>query len=1013
MLRLSVELFPDISYPSLTVQTEFPNTAPEEVEYLVTRPVEEVVGVLPGLETIHSVSRSGISEVTLEFDWDSDMDLLSMEIREKLDRLVLPEDAESPIVLRFDPSLDPILRVALSGDGPLTELRDFAERRLKQSIETVKGVASATVHGGLEKEIQIEVDQEKIAALGISLDHLQRVIGNSNLNLPGGVLRGVDNQYVIRTVNEFKTVDQIAELIVWNNEGAYVKLGEVAKVYEGAKDREIIARVNGKEAIEFQIFKEGDANTVTVADLVRARLKTWDGKLPKAYSLTVLFDQSKFIDQSVRGVLDAALLGGALAVLVLFAFLRDLRSTLIVATSIPISVIATFLVMYQADISLNIMSLGGLTLGIGMLVDNGIVVLESIFRKIQGGSPRDRAAVDGTVEVGPAVFASTLTTITVFVPMIFVEGVAGQLFKDQALTVTIAMIASLVIAVTVIPMLSGFRAGRRSQDQSQPAFADVNPARPVATRETLGVVSRLYEAFLRQAIRLRLLVVLSALFLFAVAAFAVTRLETELVPQLSEGEFFFEVNTAEGTSLAATDRIISDMESTAGGDPSIERYYSTVGSRLVTGGLSLNTKGENLGQMNVVMKDRLDREGEIRSAAALRERFGNVPDLQVKLGKPSYFSLKTPIEVIVFEEDLDRLQSLSKHLTEEVAALDGLADVRSSLEAGNPEIQIRFDRSRLAALGLSMSVLSETLKNRVQGIVPTRFKERDRQIDVRIRNFAEQRSSIEDVRNLVVPGPDGAPIRLLQVADIRLARGPAEIHRVRQQRASVITANLEGRSLGSAIAGIESTVAQASLPSGSDIELAGQNREMQVSFDSLKFALALAVFLVYLVMAATFESFIHPLIVLLTVPLSLFGVVAGLLLSGTTISVVVLIGGVMLVGIVVNNAIVLIDAINRMRRSGFDKVEAVVLATQTRLRPIVMTTLTTVLGLLPMAVAWGEGSELRAPLAVTVASGLLFSTLLTLVVIPAAYVLVPSQVSSLELSDAPATTADAAAEACP
>ncbi len=983
--RLTIELFPDITYPSITVQTEFPDTAPQEVENLITRPVEEAVGVLGGLQTIHSVSRSGTSEVTLEFEWGTSMDLMSMEVREKLDRIVLPEDAEEPIVLRFDPSLDPILRVALHGDGDLTRMRYLAEMKIKQSLETIKGVASAQVKGGFEEEIQIEIDQERLAALGIPLERIRQVVGVSNVNLPGGALRGEESQYLIRTVNEFDTVEEIGELIVWQNNGASVRLREVARVYMGAKEREEITRVDGQESVEIAIYKEGDANTVEVARLVRERLDHWRGRLPEEHRLTVLFDQSSFISRAIAEVRNAAIVGGVLAVLVLFMFLRDGRSTLIVATSIPISVIATFVFMYRLDISLNIMSLGGLTLGIGMLVDNSIVVLESIFRKRQGGLSLTRAAVEGATEVGPAVVASTLTTVAVFLPIVFVEGVAGQLFGDQALTVTISMLASLAVALTAIPMLSALGSDTRVRG----ALVEGRDT----TVMTLGWLSRLYDRLVRGSLRAAWLTLVVAFGLFAASVWSLRWIGTELIPQLSEGEFFFEVNMPEGTSLVATDRVIRGMVAAAAINDAVALSYSTVGSRLVAGGMAINTRAENLGQFNVVMEDRSDDVTEARAISELRARFEGIPDLDIKFGRPSYFSLKTPIEVVVYGENLSDLRSYSLELARRIGTIPGLVDVRSSLEAGNPELQVVFDRDRLASLGLELGTLSDTLRSRVQGVVPTRFKEEDRQIDIRIRNRELDRSSVADVRNLVIPGPSGAPIRLSTVADVDLARGPAEIHRLQQERAAVITANLAGRSLGGAIDEVSSLIESSPPPPGMTTELGGQNREMQVSFTSLRFAIGLAIFLVYLVMASTFESFLHPFLILFTIPLSLVGVVAGLLATGTSITVIVLIGCIMLVGIVVNNAIVLIDTINRLRRVGLEKVDAVVQAGHIRLRPILMTTLTTVLGLMPMAISWGEGAELRSPLAITVASGLLLSTLLTLVVIPAAYVAVPSRVT--------------------
>jgi len=1010
--RLPLELFPDIAYPSITVQTDFPDTAPQEVENLLTRPVEESVGVLRGLQTIHSVSRSGVSEVTLEFAWDTDMDLMSMEVRDRLDRLVLPEGAEDPIVLRFDPSLDPVMRLALSGPVDLREVRRLADRKIKQDFETIKGVAAAQVKGGLEDEIQIDVDQERLAALGIPLDRIRQVVGVSNVNLPGGALRGEDSQYLIRTTNEFASIEEIGGLIVWQQADAAVRLRDVAVVRRGTKEREEITRVGGEECVEIAMYKEGDANTVTASKLVREKMAEWQRKLPAGYKLTVLFDQSHFIEQSLNEVRSSAILGGILAIIVLFLFLREVSSTLIIATSIPLSVIATFMLMYRMDISLNIMSLGGLTLGIGMLVDNSIVVLEAIYRKKQAGLPLARAAVAGTSEVGAAVTASTLTTVAVFVPIMFVEGIAGQLFKDQALTVTISLLASLLVAVTLVPMLSalggklGPQGGTAGDDTSWAgvrAGDDIDLVADDSTSVfTLGVFSRMYDRFVRGAVRRRRLTMGITLVLLLASIGAVRFLGTELIPQLSEGEFYFEMNMPEGTSLFATDRVMKRIEAAASQETGIDHYYSTVGSRLVAGGASLNTRGEHLGQLNVTMKDRADARGEAESIQHIRQSFVGIPDLEVKFGRPSYFSLKTPVEVVLYGENLEALRDYSLELSNHLSLLPGLADVRSSLEAGNPELQVVFNRDKLASLGLDMGVLSETLRDRVQGVVPTRFKEEDRQIDIRIRNVEANRSTASDIRNLVLPGPGGQPIRLLSVADVRADRGPAEIHRLQQQRAAVVTANLKGRSLGAAVTDVEHALANSPPPAGITSEIGGQNREMKVSFASLRFAMILAAFLVYLVMAATFESFLHPFIIMFTIPMALVGVVPALLVTNTNITVMVLIGAIMLVGIVVNNAIVLVDAINRIRRAGLSKEEAVIRAGHVRMRPILMTTLTTVLGLVPMAIAWGEGAELRSPLAITVASGLTLSTLLTLIVIPAVYMAIPSQVAAEARAPAPA-----------
>jgi HAE1 family hydrophobic/amphiphilic exporter-1 len=981
--RLPLDLLPDISYPSLTVQTDFPDTAPAEVENLVTRPVEEAVGVLRGLRTVHSVSRPGVSEVTLEFEWGADMDLLLLDVREKLDRLILPEEAEDPVVLRFDPSLDPILRISLTGSGDLTESRRLADRRLKQAFETIPGLASARIKGGLEEEIHVEVDQERLAALGIPLDAVRQVVGVSNINLPGGSLRGADTQYLIRTVNEYDSVDEIGDLVVATVGASQVRLRDVAEVRWGAREREEIIRVGDVEAVEIAIYKEGDANIVTTAREVRERLPELEELLPAGYALTVLFDQSRFIEQALREVRSAALVGGVLAVLVLLLFLRDLRSTVIIATSIPLSVLFAFMAMYRLDVSLNIMSLGGLTLGIGMLVDNAIVVLESIHRRRQDGLGLAAAALAGTTEVGGAVLASTLTTVAVFLPIVFVEGIAGALFGDMAITVTLSLLASLAVAVSVIPMLSAAGSGGPSRARRPEEAAD---------ELRLGGLSRAYDRLLRGALHLRWLTLAAAAAVFTAAVFAAGTLTTSLIPDISEGEFYFEATLPEGTPVEATDRVVRQMAASLAGNPAVAVYYATAGSRLVSGGLSLSTTAEHYGQLNVVLADRRDQAGEQALASRLRSGFEAIPDLETTQGKPTYFSLKTPVEVVLFSDDLSSLAAYAPRFADAMAGVPGLVDVRSSLEEGNPELQVIFDRERLAALGMDMRTTAETLRDRVLGAVPTRFREADRQIDIRVRNLEIHRQTVDDVRNLMIPGPDGRSLRLLTVADVREDRGPAEIHRVQQQRAAVLSANLSGRGLGAVVEDIRTLFDVVPPPPGISAELGGQMEEMQVSFASLRFALALAVFLVYLVMAATFESLVHPFVVFFSIPLALVGVVAGLLATGTEVSVIVLIGTVMLAGIVVNNAIVLIDTVNQLRRTGLAKLEAVVRGGHLRLRPILMTTSTTVLGLLPMAVAVGEGAELRAPLAITVSSGLLLSTVLTLVVIPALYMVVPSRV---------------------
>jgi len=983
--NLTLNLLPEISYPSLTVQTDFPNAAPGEVENLVSEPVEEVVGVLSGLKHLSSVSRAGVSEVTLEFDWDADMDLLAMDIREKLDRLVLPDETENPIVLRYDPALDPVMRLSFSGEGSLTLLRYVAEDKIKEALERIEGVAAAKVKGGEVEEIQVNLIQGKVAAMGLTPAYLGRVLAGSNINSPGGSLKSRTSNYLVRTLNEYDTVAEIGDLVVTPPGRPSVKLKDIATVIRGVKDREEVTRVNGVECVVIELFKEGDANTVLVADAVREALKTLPNNLPKGSNVRVLFDQSRFIKQSIDEVKDALLIGGVLAILILILFLRDFRATLIITTAIPLSVVATFMMMNVLDVSLNIMSLGGLTLGIGMLVDGAIVVLESIHRARERGLGRFAAAVEGTSEVGGAVVASVLTTVAVFFPIVFVEGIAGELFRDQSLTVTFSLVASLLASLSLIPMLASL-----GSEKTKKKVVAVPKS-----KDSLGFFSRSYEGLLRGALRFRWVTVLLAALIFAASLQLYPKLGRELIPALTEGEFYFEVSMPEGTALPTTDEVIEKMEKLALADEAVALVYASVGSRTVSGGLSLKTKDENLGQVNVVLENRGDDALEHQVSDRLRTAFSSFPNLDAKLGRPSFFSLKTPIEMLFYGEDLELLKNYTLSLKPKLAEIQGLVDVRASLEDGNPELNVSFDRERLAYLGLTIRDVSETLHDRIEGTVVSRYKEADRLIDIRLRNREVDRDSIGDIENMVVAERNGQPITLKTVALMDSARGPAEIHRIKQARVAILSGDVSGRGLAAVMAEMERVVAENPPPQGIVAEIGGQNEEMKESFDSLMFAMGLAVFLVYLVMAATFENLIHPFIILFTIPLALVGMILGLYLSGLSLSIIALIGAIFLAGVVVNNAIVLVDAINQNRHAGLDKLEAIVAASKTRLRPILMTTLTTVLGLLPMAIGFGEGSELRTPLAVVVSTGLVVSTLLTLLVIPAVYMIVPSKVSTI------------------
>ena len=1095
--RLALNLLPDISYPSLTIQTEFEDAAPEEIESLVTRLIEETVGVVAGLRRLSSVSRSGQSEVVLEFSWDTNMDLASMEVREKLDLIQLPRDVEQPVILRFDPSYDPIMRLQLFGHLGLSRLRDVAERQVKKVLESTAGVAAVKIVGGREEQIRIEVDEKRIAELGIPIANLANVVEQANLNQASGSIYDLDSNYLVRVLNEFQSVDEIKNLIVLDEEGRQVVLGEVARVWRGTKERDVIARFNGKECVELGIYKEGDANTVTVSRAIRARLDglTEDETFPKEVDHQIAFDQAEFISQSVNNVLLAAVLGGLLATIVLFLFLRDLRSTLIIGFSIPISIMATFALMYQTGITLNIMSLGGIALGVGMLVDNSIVVLESVHRHRRRATSEE-AVYQGTVEVGRAVIASTLTTVAVFVPLVFVEGIAGQLFKDQALTITYSLLASLLVSLTFIPMILTLRVDRNhnadpTDSPSQPdppkspssdglaskavgagkslahfLFVDLltitlldirrllrllgrfllRLIRPILSQfdRGFGILQSNYPRLLHWSLEHKLGVFGIVLFLLILSSGVYGFLGAELIPPLAQGEFSFEIRLPKGRPLEVTDRLMRDLETRIAALPGVETVFTSVGGSNKNQFAS-TTLEENIGQLRVVMSDRRNKAAERSTILQIRREMGRHPEITHTFRRPTIFSFRTPIEIEIYTFDLEEQRRVAGLVAQRLEQMEDLSDIESSTELGNPEIRIRFRRQQLARMGLDESEIATTLRNKIRGNIASRYREGDRQIDILVQAAETDRNTVNAIRNLVVNGwsrtnssqpvqtsssqsnssnragsgvPDQQrgrqnssstasqegqsvsddqqiPIRLGAVADVVSSRGPSEIRRIGSQRAAVVSANLAGNDLSGVSREIRREMAQLSnlIQPNTVVVLGGQNEELETSYRSLLFALALAVLLVYLVMASQFESLVHPFIILFAVPLAIIGVILALLVTKTTINVIVFLGIIILAGIVVNNAIVLIDYTNQLRHQGKSKRQALMEAGQTRLRPILMTTMTTVLGLFPMALGWGEGSEVRAPMAVAVMGGLVFSTALTLLFIPMVYDLLDRRAS--------------------
>ncbi|CAI3801382.1 efflux RND transporter permease subunit [Rheinheimera sp. MM224] len=1041
MGRLAVNLLPDLSYPTLTIRTEYAGAAPAEVEQLVSKPIEEAVGIVKGIRKVHSVSRAGRSDVIMEFEWGSDMDLAGLEVREKVDVLYLPLDVKKPLLLRFNPNLDPVVRLALSRDekkdltpAQLVSLRTFAEEDLRRRLESLAGVAAVRPDGGLTQEIQILIDNEKLSQLKLDISTVNQRLKEQNINQAGGRLETGSHDYLVRTINQFANLDEIRNLYIAKVGESQIRLSDIAEIRDSFVDRQSITYVHGKEAIEIAIYKEGDANTVQVAKTVTAKLEDLQKNLPAGYQLTLVYDQSTFIKQAIDEVKSAAFEGGILAMIVLYLFLRNVWTTLVISISIPLSVIATFNLMYAQDISLNIMSLGGIALAIGMLVDNAIVVLENIARyKEQGMAPME-AAKKGASEVAMAITASTLTTVAVFFPLVFVEGVAGQLFKDQALTVTYALLASLLVALTLIPAMAAREGGSNvasgaTSDSAPTQATRIKPERwylwPLVPfhllylgvrfvflglftlltilfralskalsfifNPLLNVVQAFlrglesgYRSVLKTALKAKALVLIFTVVSTALIYTLIPRLGFDVIPSMSQGEFYVEVQLPVGSAIERTDKVLKQLADVASLQPEIDRSYAQAGTgQQMT--VDPNIGGSHWGRLNIILKDSATTADEERLIQLFRDAVSTMPDLTAKIDRPELFSFSTPLEIELSGHDLSSLKATSDQLAKALAANDRFTDIKSSLRSGQPEITLHFHHDRLSQLGLTAADVSKRVSNYIGGEIAGQYSINDRKVDIRVRLAENFRNSEQQLSQIIINPNSEKPLPLSAVADIKREVGPSEITRIGQQRVALISANLSYGDLEQATAAAKAVLAQLTLPYGVGATIVGQSEEMERSFNSLIMALLLAVFLVYLVMASQFENLLQPLLILFTVPLAGAGAVLGLWLTGTRVSVIVFIGLIMLAGIVVNNAIVLIDRINQLRDEGMAVSDAIVEAGATRLRPVLMTTLTTVLGLLPMVLGSSDGAEIRSPMAITVIWGLSLSTLLTLVFIPVLY----------------------------
>jgi len=685
--KLNLNLLPKISYPTLTIRTEYPGTAPSEIENIISKPIEETCGVVDNVVRISSVSRAELSEVTVEFAWHTNMDFATLKLREKLDLLRLPVGATKPVILRYDPNQEPIMKLGLTGGNNLAHVRFVAERELKQALESIEGVAACSISGGLEDEIHIDIDEQKLSLLNIPITTVANRLAQENVNLSAGILKQKDSQFLVRTVNQFKTVEEIKDIIVEKRGDVHITLGSVADVFRGYKERKVISRINGQECIEAAVYRAADANTVSVADAVTEKLESVQKNIlaPRSMTYTVITNQAKFIKNTIKEVKQTAIIGGILAVFVLLYFLKNLRSTLIIGAAIPISVVITFFLMYSSRISLNIISLGGLALGIGMLVDNSIVVLESIQRYREKGADLYNAALQGTSEVAGAVTASTFTTVAVFFPIVFVEGIAGQLFKDMALTVTYSLLASLVVSLTLVPMLNSAMQREKSKEHLSGLLKFVfKPVDKLYDQAFSGYKKVQEITFVRRKI-----VFASVAALFFLSVFMIRFMGQELIPVISQGEFLINVEFQPGTSLKQNAAIVSDISDKLKDYEEIGSVYELIGKGS-RGGISFQEERENLSEFTIRLKPGILGKKEDRVMDRVREDLEGFPTAKIKVYKPRLFSFKAPLEVVVSGTELDRIKEISDELVEKIRPIPGIIDLKSSMEEGYPEIQIVF-----------------------------------------------------------------------------------------------------------------------------------------------------------------------------------------------------------------------------------------------------------------------------------------------------------------------------------
>jgi hydrophobe/amphiphile efflux-1 (HAE1) family protein len=982
-MKLNIDQFPDIDFPYVTATTVLAGAGPEQIETDVTKKIEDAVNTIGGIDHIGSVSQEGVSIIIIQFKLEVDGKQAAQDVREKIAaiRANLPTDIKDPVIQRIDPASQPIFTLTVSGARSERDITTFTKDVIKKQLENVPGVGRVDLVGGAEREIQIVVDASRLQAYNLSIQDVIQSVSSSNVEVPAGNLIQGPRQLLLRTMGKFTTVEDFGKVIVASPGGKPVHLTDVADVIDGIKEKTSLSRVNGQPAVGLNILRQSGSNTVRVADAINRQIQSITKQLPSDMRITVARDNSTFIRDSVNDVIFDIVYGGLLAVIVVYLFLANLRSTIISAIALPTSIIASFIVMYALNFTLNIISLLALSLAVGLLIDDAIVVIENIYRHMQHGETPMEAAKAATSEIGLAVMATTFTIVAVFVPIAFMPGIVGRFFYQFGITVSVSVLVSLFVAFTLTPMLSS----RWLSEADEKLSSEGNPLRRALYyfNHFFERLSVRYQTAIAWSLGHRITTVLVALAVFFMSFFVMRFLGTSFFPSSDQSEFTVTINSAPG-SLEQTSDLLATVEGIVRQRPEVTLTMTTIGA-----GNDPVTKGTVLVKL---LKKHERTKGVEQIMDELRGDLRDVPganlSLQIQAGVGGN---QKPVIMSVRGDNMSTLQSLAEQVEGVVRSTPGAVDVENSLETSKPEIRIRIDREKASDLGVNVGLVATTARALVDGYVATQYQEGEDQYDVRIRLNSNDRTSLEDVKNLTVKSTKdiGNNQKLLvpvsSIADVRQGSGPSKINRFDRQREIRIDADLSKRLLGEVLGDIQRRTTALTLPPGYSVGVVGQGQMQAESFGNILLSLGLAIVFVYIVLAAQFESFLYPFAIMLALPMSLIGAVIGLLIFNSAMSMMSMIGIIMLMGLVTKNGILLVDFANVLRDRGHERTDALIRAGATRLRPILMTTLAMIFGMVPVAFALGEGSEFRSPMGQAVIGGLITSTLLTLFVVPVAY----------------------------